>query len=155
MARMHKGAGFTLIELMIVVTIVGVLAAIALPAYNDYVKRARVSEVVGIFDAIAQGATEYHSVMGYFPDLSYTAENLASFNQDHWATITLQNGSDPDKVRIRAVFNNRLDLTDGLNPGDYGKLEMIISYDSDTGYSKTYDLDKTVTTIEAIFIPTK
>jgi len=156
MARMHKGAGFTLIELMIVVTIVGVLAAIALPAYNDYVKRARVSEVVGIFDAVAQGATEYHSVMGYFPDAAYTAENLANFNQDHWATISLRNGSDHyTQVRIRAVFNNKLDLTDGVNPGDYGKLEMIIAYDSDKGYAKTYDLDKTVTTIEAIFIPTK
>jgi prepilin-type N-terminal cleavage/methylation domain-containing protein len=146
MARMKKGAGFTLIELLIVVTIVGVLAAIAIPAFNDYVKRSRMSEVVAAFDAIAQGASEYHGVMGRFPRASganpYTTQDLASFSEK-FATITLVDGTDANyDMKISAVFNSNLDLTDDGNPAVCGQLDMILTYDLNAPNM-----------IDAVFIP--
>ena len=53
-----KSKGFTLIELMIVVAIIGILAAVALPAYQDYTKRAKLSEVILAMSACRTSITE-------------------------------------------------------------------------------------------------
>lgn len=59
--------GFTLIELMIVVAIIGILAAIALPAYQDYTKRARVSEGLTLAAGAKTAVAEFHASEGKFP----------------------------------------------------------------------------------------
>jgi type IV pilus assembly protein PilA len=59
--------GFTLIELMIVVAIVGILAAIALPAYQDYTIRSRVSEALAAAGACKTQISEYVASRGTVP----------------------------------------------------------------------------------------
>jgi type IV pilus assembly protein PilA len=56
--------GFTLIELMIVVAIVGILAAIAIPAYSDYVVRSKVSEAMASLGACKTSVAEYIATKG-------------------------------------------------------------------------------------------
>jgi type IV pilus assembly protein PilA len=71
MKSMQKG--FTLIELMIVVAIIGILAAIALPAYQDYTTRAKISEVVLQVDGCKTAVAEYMQSAGAFPADTATA----------------------------------------------------------------------------------
>lgn len=59
--------GFTLIELMIVVAIIGILAAVAIPAYTDYTARAKVTEAVGALAAAKTSVSEYYTSMGEMP----------------------------------------------------------------------------------------
>ena len=64
---MKKQQGFTLIELMIVVAIIGILAAIAIPAYQDYTIRAKVSEPITFADAAKTSVSEYYQSQGGMP----------------------------------------------------------------------------------------
>ncbi|HFC3154085.1 TPA: pilin, partial [Neisseria gonorrhoeae] len=60
--------GFTLIELMIVIAIVGILAAVALPAYQDYTARAQVSEAILLAEGQKSAVTEYYLNNGEWPE---------------------------------------------------------------------------------------
>ena len=60
-------AGFTLIELMIVVAIIGILAAVALPAYQDYTQRAQVAEGFTMVDGMKTSIAEFAQSNGAYP----------------------------------------------------------------------------------------
>jgi type IV pilus assembly protein PilA len=75
MKNMQKG--FTLIELMIVVAIIAILAAIAIPAYQDYLIRSQVSEGAVLTDGAKTAISEYYSNRGVFPPANSSA-GLAS-----------------------------------------------------------------------------
>ena len=64
---MTKQQGFTLIELMIVVAIIGILAAVAIPAYNDYIKKSKVAECSQLYSGAKTELEIFHADVGRFP----------------------------------------------------------------------------------------
>ena len=80
--------GFTLIELMIVVAILGILAAIAIPAYSDYIIRARVAELVSVGSAAKTAVSEYILARSAYPTTLAMA-GVSSISTSMVTSITL------------------------------------------------------------------
>jgi type IV pilus assembly protein PilA len=83
--------GFTLIELMIVVAIIGILAAIAIPAYQDYTVRSKVTELVNAAGVCKTSVAEYYQTKGALP-LNVTTAGCSDIGTANSAPPTVVNG---------------------------------------------------------------
>ena len=123
--RAGKQSGFTLIELMIVVTIIGVLASIAVPVYRDYTIRARVSEAASIFAPVKTEVALFWSENGTLPralsDLRGVAQTPVSYEGEYVAMLQLFAG--PTTVEIMPKNDPRLGPA---SPGGGASLGQII-----------------------------
>lgn len=101
---MNAQKGFTLIELMIVIAIIGILAAIALPAYQDYTKRARAAEGLSLAGGAKTAVSEFYSSNNQFPS-NNAAAGLAAAANINGNSVSQVN---VDTGRITVTYNDKV-----------------------------------------------
>ena len=96
--------GFTLIELMIVVAIIGILAAVAIPSYRDYTARAQMTEAISLLTGFKTGLAEYHQSQGSFNTSLKITQFGSTISGKYVRKLELTGVSGTDEIQIAATM---------------------------------------------------
>jgi type IV pilus assembly protein PilA len=154
--------GFTLIELMIVVAIIGILAAIAIPSYQSYTIRAQVTEGLSLGDGWKTAISEYYAQKGSFPSSATTSTSGAAgaiavtgaTTGKYVSSVTVSTGG-----QIQIVYGNQVNSkisgdTLSLSPGLSANSDVIwICGTAPTTGASTAPA-ATTTNVPAVYLPT-
>lgn len=133
--------GFTLIELMIVVAIIGILAAIAIPAYQDYITRSKVTELVTAASACKTSVSEYAQTLNTLPaDISEAG--CTNNSSQYVSTLGVTNG----------VITVTATSAVGGSAGTAGTNTLVLTPDFDAT-AGTVGWDCEASTIESKYLP--
>ena len=128
-------SGFTLIELMIVVAIIGILAAVAVPAYQDYLARAQMSEAVSLLGSGKTPLAEYFADKGVWP--SAASDVIGSTTGKYTDSISAANSGNLSGTASSFTLTATM-KTSGINASITGGTVMLLTGDSGKTWSCTY-----------------
>jgi type IV pilus assembly protein PilA len=138
-----RQSGFTLIELMIVVAIIGILGAIAIPAYQDFTVRSKITEMISGAGACKTSVSEYYQAQGLFP--TSARAGCADAGTLNAAAPTVDDNTGVITVEAAGKLNTQLV---GNSSGTSLKFTPVITAAAITGWDC-----KTGTTVSAKFLP--
>lgn len=108
---MNAQKGFTLIELMIVVAIIGILAAIAIPAYQNYTKRAHVSEGLSLAGGAKTAVAEFYSSKNYLPGTNSSAGIADTITGNAVTSVQVGTTGGVSAGIIKITYTSKVDAT--------------------------------------------